>query len=245
MYFVANENEENGKLEVTGYSCEGKADVNIYAEIVEKIVTVDRDLNYPLNAQTLLIIHGIALDKLLNKKYRKNCRLKDLKDWNSLYLLIKKILERVALIPRIDLGVNDHGTIGFVINNVPTMRNKKEVITESICYSASLFRITYDNKIFAEIATNNKTPSQILTEIDEKMSAVITAINKSKCFGDEGVYRNNIVGIAAYAKGNNSSVADNLRILDLFEFHFSELIAAYDCYEYADSFIPSVEHVNQ
>ena len=238
MFYYINKDQE-----LMGVTCNEK-DSDCLGDFVHLILENDPQLEDATNIATIFTIFGIVNKIIVDKSYNKRSRIKNLELWEKLYDKIFNALSKTRIIRNTQF--NDLGKTnvrGYVINNTPMFHNKIKPITSREIGVTDIYRIVYGTKVYAEIKTEGLTAAQVLTEIDEKMYAVVKAIMDEKAFWHRDIYHNNAVTLVSYKLNNFSGIANNLTMYELREYPFNYLMFGFDvCDQPTTECVAGVQH---
>lgn len=211
------------------------SDIDVFNQVVNQIHKVDTELTRMWNYYTILAIYGKCAERM-NTHYGSRS-VKNINHWRVVFDKCKKILENAGLIvPYSAHPSDDKDTNNIAIYRVPVFNDKSTFqFTDTIFQRADMVRIVYNNKAYTDISVYGKTLAEFSQELDRELYKIVKAIVESKAFGKHGVYRNQILSLNVL-KCVNDHLGERQALVTNVDYHVADLFAAYNVYEYADSY---------
>ena len=211
------------------------ASVDVFDQVVNQIHKVDTELTRMWNYYTILAIYGKCAERI-NTHYGSRS-VKNINHWRVVHDKCKKVLENAGFIlPFTKHSNDDKDTSNISIYRVPIFNDKSTFqFTDSLFNRADIVRIVYNNKVYSDITVYGKTLVAFSKELDKELYKIVKAIAQSKSFGKRGVYRNQILSLNVL-KCVNDHLGERQALVTNIDYHVADLFAAYNVYEYADSY---------
>lgn len=212
-----------------------KSDVDVFNQVVNQIHKVDTELTRMWNYYTILAIYGKCAERM-NTHYGSRS-VKNINHWRTVFSKCKKILENAGLfLPYTTHPGDDKDTNNIAIYRVPVFNDKSTFhFTDTIFQKADMVRIVYNNKAYADIDVYGKTLVEFSQELDVEIYKIVKAIAQSNVYGKHSVYRNQILSLNVL-KCVNDHLGERQALVTNVDYHIADLFAAYNVYEYADSY---------
>lgn len=211
------------------------ANVDIFNQVVNQIHKVDTELTRMWNYYTILAIYGKCAERI-NTHYGSRS-VKNINHWRVVHDKCKKILENAGIILPFTAHANDDKDInGIAIYRVPVFNDKSTFqFTDTVFNRADIVRIVYNNKVYSDISVYGKTLVELSKELDVEIYKIVKAIAQSNAYGKHSVYRNQILSMNVL-KCVNDHLGERQALVTSVDYHIADLFAAYNVYEYADSY---------
>jgi len=211
------------------------SDIDVFNQVVNQIHKVDTELTRMWNYYTILAIYGKCAERM-NTHYGSRS-VKNINHWRTVFSKCKKILENAGLfLPYITHPGDDKDTNNIAIYRVPVFNDKSTFhFTDTIFQRADMVRIVYNNKAYADIDAYGKTLVEFSQELDVEIYKIVKAIAQSNVYGKHSVYRNQILSLNVL-KCVNDHLGERQALVTNVDYHIADLFAAYNVYEYADSY---------
>lgn len=211
------------------------SDIDIFNQVVNQIHKVDIELTRMWNYYTILAIYGKCAERM-NTHYGSRS-VKNINHWRTVFSKCKKILENAGLfLPYTTHPGDDKDTNHIAIYRVPVFNDKSTFhFTDTIFQKADMVRIVYNNKAYADIDVYGKTLVEFSQELDVEIYKIVKAIAQSNVYGKHSVYRNQILSLNVL-KCVNDHLGERQALVTNVDYHIADLFAAYNVYEYADSY---------
>ena len=162
---------------------------------------------------------------------------KNINHWRTVFSKCKKILENAGLfLPYTTHPSDDKDTNHIAIYRVPVFNDKSTFhFTDTIFQRADMVRIVYNNKAYTDVNVYGKTLAEFSQELDVEIYKIVKAIAQSNVYGKHSVYRNQILSLNVL-KCVNDHLGERQALVTNVDYHVADLFAAYNVYEYADSY---------
>lgn len=211
------------------------SDIDVFNQVVNQIHKVDTELTRMWNYYTILAIYGKCAERM-NTHYGSRS-VKNINHWRVVFDKCKKILENAGLILPYSAHPNDDkDTNNIAIYRVPVFNDKSTFqFTDTIFQRADMVRIVYNNKAYTDISVYGKTLVKFSQELDVEIYKIVKAIAQSNVYGKHSVYRNQILSLNVL-KCVNDHLGERQALVTNVDYHIADLFAAYNVYEYADSY---------
>lgn len=211
------------------------SDIDVFNQVVNQIHKVDTELTRMWNYYTILAIYGKCAERM-NTHYGSRS-VKNINHWRTVFSKCKKILENAGLfLPYTTHPGDDKDTNHIAIYRVPVFNDKSTFhFTDTIFQKADMVRIVYNNKAYADIDVYGKTLVEFSQELDVEIYKIVKAIAQSNVYGKHSVYRNQILSLNVL-KCVNDHLGERQALVTNVDYHIADLFAAYNVYEYADSY---------
>ena len=211
------------------------SDIDIFNQVVNQIHKVDTELTRMWNYYTILAIYGKCAERM-NTHYGSRS-VKNINHWRTVFSKCKKILENAGLfLPYTTHPGDDKDTNNIAIYRVPVFNDKSTFhFTDTIFQRADMVRIVYNNKAYTDINVYGKTLVEFSQELDVEIYKIVKAIAQSNVYGKHSVYRNQILSLNVL-KCVNDHLGERQALVTNVDYHVADLFAAYNVYEYADSY---------
>ena len=211
------------------------SDIDVFNQVVNQIHKVDTELTRMWNYYTILAIYGKCAERM-NTHYGSRS-VKNINHWRVVFDKCKKILENAGLILPYSAHPNDdNDTNNIAIYRVPVFNDKSTFqFTDTIFQRADMVRIVYNNKAYTDISVYGKTLVKFSQELDVEIYKIVKAIAQSNVYGKHSVYRNQILSLNVL-KCVNDHLGERQALVTNVDYHIADLFAAYNVYEYADSY---------
>lgn len=211
------------------------SDIDVFNQVVNQIHKVDTELTRMWNYYTILAIYGKCAERM-NTHYGSRS-VKNINHWRTVFNKCKKILENAGLILPYSAHPNDDkDTNNIAIYRVPVFNDKATFqFTDTVFQRADMVRIVYNNKAYTDISVYGKTLAEFSQELDVEIYKIVKAIMQSHSYGKHGVYRNQILSLNVL-KCVNDHLGERQALVTNVDYHVADLFAAYNVYEYADSY---------
>lgn len=211
------------------------AGIDVFDQVVNQIHKVDTELTKPWNMYTIFAILGKCAERL-NTHYGHRT-VKDAYRWRVTYNKCKNVLENAGMILPFHPYKSDTRDIsGIAIYRVPLFNDKTTFqFTDTVFTKADMVRIVYNNKVYSDIHVHGKTLVEFSQELDVEIYKIVKAIMQSHSYGKHGVYRNQILSLNVL-KCVNDHLGERQALVASADYHIADLFAAYNVYEYADSY---------
>ena len=212
-----------------------KSDIDVFNQVVNQIHKVDTELTRMWNYYTILTIYGKCAERM-NTHYGSRS-VKNISHWRVVFDKCKKILENTGLIVPYSAHPNDDkDTNNIAIYRVPVFNDKSTFqFTDTIFQRADMVRIVYNNKVYSDISVYGKTLVELSKELDVEIYKIVKAIAQSNAYDKHSVYRNQILSLNVL-KCVNDHLGERQALVTNVDYHVVDLFAAYNVYEYADSY---------
>ena len=211
------------------------SDIDVFNQVVNQIHKVDTELTRMWNYYTILAIYGKCAERM-NTHYGSRS-VKNINHWRVVFDKCKKVLENAGLILPYSAHPNDDkDTNNIAIYRVPVFNDKSTFqFTDTIFQRADMVRIVYNNKAYTDISVYGKTLAEFSQELDVEIYKIVKAIAQSNVYGKHSVYRNQILSLNVL-KCVNDHLGERQALVTNVDYHIADLFAAYNVYEYADSY---------
>ena len=211
------------------------SDIDVFNQVVNQIHKVDTELTRMWNYYTILAIYGKCAERM-NTHYGSRS-VKNINHWRTVFSKCKKILENAGLfLPYTTHPGDDKDTNHIAIYRVPVFNDKSTFhFTDTIFQKADMVRVVYNNKAYVDIDVYGKTLVEFSQELDVEIYKIVKAIAQSKVYGKHSVYRNQILSLNVL-KCVNDHLGERQALVTNVDYHIADLFAAYNVYEYADSY---------
>ena len=209
--------------------------IDVFDQVINQIHKVDTELKKPWNMYTVFAILGKSAERL-NTHYGHRS-VKDAYRWRVIYNKCKLILENAGMLQPFHSYKGDTSdTTGITIYRVPLFNDKTTFqFTDTVFAKADMVRIVYNNKVYSDILVHGKTLVEFSQELDVEIYKIVRAIVQSKAYGKHGVYRNQVLSLNVL-KCVNDHLGERQALVAGADYHVADLFAAYNVYEYADSY---------